>query len=392
MSTPMLSALLLLILSASLAHCKVFNVLDYGAHLNSPSDSGAAFVKAWNAACNHNEPKNEVLVPKGTYMMQHAVLIGPCMAKRIAFLLKGTLKAYPGTYGQVDFVTFRYIDGLVVKGGGTLDGQGQTTWHHNNCRTNSGCGPFPTNLRFDFVTNSLVRDITSLNSKSVHINIFASNRMNLTNIKILAPDESPNTDGIHMGMVSRIRITRSTISTGDDCISLSPGSNQVGIHKVVCGPGHGISIGSLGGSNGEVVSRVRVKNCTFVNTDNGVRVKTWPSSKTGRVDRLIMENIVMQNVSNPIIIDQQYCPTGACNLQVSSNVQVQNVLFKNIYGTSRSKVAVTLNCSKSNPCKNVQLQDINLNFNGRHDNTGTVMECTNVHGVSHGRVNPRSCV
>lgn len=166
------------------------------------------------------------------------------------------------------------------------------------------------------VTNSVVRDITSVNSKNVHINIFGSSHMNLTNIKILAPADSPNTDGIHLGLTTRIRITDTQIATGDDCISMSPGTRLVGIHRVVCGPGHGISVGSLGGNDGEVVSKIRVKDCTFVDTDNGLRVKTWAASKVGSVSKLVFENIQMHNVANPIIIDQEYCPSGACNFQV----------------------------------------------------------------------------
>uniref|UniRef100_A0A7N1A597 Polygalacturonase n=1 Tax=Kalanchoe fedtschenkoi TaxID=63787 RepID=A0A7N1A597_KALFE len=379
----------LLILSTSV-HCKVFNILDYGARGDGRTDSGEAITNAWEAACQSEVRHNIVLVPKGTYTFKYASLSGPCKAQTIMFRLNGNLKAYAGYYGRVDWLSFRYIDGLIVTGGGKLDGQGPTTWHLNDCRTNSKCGPFPANLRFDMVTNTVIRDITSLNSKSVHINIFGSEYVNVTNVRIIAPADSPNTDGIHLGNVKRIRITDSNIGTGDDCISFSPGSNLVGIHRVVCGPGHGISIGSLGrGSPNEVVTRIRVKDSTFVNTDNGLRVKTWPDSHVGTVDTIVFENVGMENVSNPIIIDQEYCPTS-CNPEVPSKVQVKNVIMKNIYGTSSTKIAVNLKCSKSNPCQNVQLEDINLNYNKL--DYKSVMQCQNVEGRATGRQNPRSCI
>ncbi|CAM8974346.1 unnamed protein product [Rhodiola kirilowii] len=381
--------LLTLILSASLAHCRVFNVVDYGAVGDGRTDSQRAFLEAWEDACDYNGQRSVVLVPEGTYTFKHALLAGPCQAKSIVFQLNGNLRAYQGYYGKDHWLSFQYIDGLIVTGGGKIDGQGHTTWQHNDCKTNPSCGPFPTNLRFDFINNSVIKDITSINSKATHINIFGSQNVNLTDIKIFAPADSPNTDGIHLGMVKRIRITDSNIATGDDCISLSPGSHVVGIHRVVCGPGHGISIGSLGGNDGEVVSRIRVKDSTFVNTDNGVRVKTWPDSKTGLVDTLIFENIGMKNVANPIIIDQEYCPTS-CNSQVPSNVQVRNVIFNNIYGSSSTKIAVNLKCSKSHPCKNVQLRDINLKYN--QEDYKSVMQCLNVNGDSEGHMNPRSCL
>ena len=75
----------------------------------------------------------------------------------------------------------------------------------------------------------------------------------------------------------------------------------------MCGLGHGISVGSLGGGpNEEDVSGIIVTNCTFIETQNGLRVKTWATSYTSNVFNLTFEDIIMDNVNNPIIIDQQY--------------------------------------------------------------------------------------
>jgi len=136
---------------------------------------------------------------------------------------------------------------------------------------------------------------------------------------VIAPESSINTDGIHIGRSSHINIIDSSIRTGDDCISLGDGSRQVTVTGVTCGPGHGISVGSLGKyENEEPVVGLTVSNCTLINTQNGVRIKTWPASNAGSVSDMHFEDIVMVNVGYPIIIDQQYCPWNQCNLKVNT--------------------------------------------------------------------------
>ncbi|KAL6123867.1 hypothetical protein ACLB2K_076384 [Fragaria x ananassa] len=58
-------------------------------------------------------------------------------------------------------------------------------------------------------------------------------------------------------------------------------------------------------------------------------------------------------------------------------VQISDVSFKNIKGSSSSPVAVKLDCSHSAPCRNVELSDIDLTYNGDEKEKIT-SECYNV--------------
>ncbi|KAK4487146.1 hypothetical protein RD792_006461 [Penstemon davidsonii] len=65
------------------------------------------------------------------------------------FLIKGTLKAPtdPSKFFTDTWIGFRYLENLVVKGGGFLDGQGSSAWKYNDCQKNSQCKSLPVKSR-----------------------------------------------------------------------------------------------------------------------------------------------------------------------------------------------------------------------------------------------------
>jgi len=201
------------------------------------------------------------------------------------------------------------------------------------------CFLFSQSMTFDFVTNGTIHHLRSFNSKGAHFKLFGCENMIFTKIRISAPGDSPNTDGIKIGKSNGITIKSVNIGTGDDCIAMISGTRNVSISDVFCGPGHGVSIGSLGKLDGEEdVDNINVKNCTFSDTTNGLRIKTWasPLTKTLKASHIVYEDIVMNNVGNPILIDQEYCPNRGCsnkvntfNLRPNFNIKFKSLFFVN---------------------------------------------------------------
>ncbi|KAL5988004.1 hypothetical protein ACLOJK_035767 [Asimina triloba] len=411
---------------AAEAQEKVFNVMDFGAVADGNADCTKAFMDAWNAACAWEGPSRYLIPAGGTYLLGPITFTGPCKTPNQVVEVAGVVKA-PGLdkFPSDGWIEFRYLDGLVVTGAGTFDGQGEAAWA---CAKAKSCSHLPIernqqsdgellfqgvrlrrplqersdvrlqsvevlfSLRFSFVNNGSISQITSLNSKNFHMNIFACKNMEIKGVTITAPGDSPNTDGMHLSNVHGIRVFDSRIGTGDDCIGIGPSSSDICIKNVVCGPGHGISIGSLGkGEKDKDVTGVHVQNCTFLGTDNGVRIKTWEDSIVMSASNFTFEDISMENVQNPIIIDQQYCPSKKCNPKSPSMVKISEVHFRNIQGSSSSQVAVNLLCSKGVPCQNVHLDNINLEYKGELPGPATA-SCTNVIGIASGSQNPPSCL
>ncbi|CAN8304935.1 unnamed protein product [Cochlearia groenlandica] len=371
---------------------KVFDVRSYGAKGNGKMDNTNAFTKAWKDACAYNGP-SKVYIPRGKYYLGGVTFQGPCNGK-ISFFIDGTLVAPQDNNGikKETWINFRYIDYLTVQGGGTVDGQGKKSWPLNDCHKNIHCHTLATNMGFDFVSKSRIKGITSLNSKAGHLKLFSVDDFNITSVNITAPGDSPNTDGIKIGLSSNVIISNTHISSGDDCISILSGNTNLEIYNVTCGPGHGISVGSLGKDKEEKnVDGLIVRDTVFVGTSDGVRIKTWETSVSKiLISNLVYENIHMVDVETPINIDQKYCPYPPCEKTGDSHIKISNVTFKNVWGTSTNKVAVSLQCSKSFPCKDIQLTDINLTHKGR-GGPATAL-CENAHGYARGKMAPPSCL
>lgn len=222
-------------------------------------------------------------------------------------------------------------------------------------------------LKLGNVKNVLIQGISFVNSKMFHVHINDCQNVIVKNVRITAPDESPNTDGIHISRSDHVSITNSFIGTGDDCVSLGDGSRNIDISGVFCGPGHGISIGSLGKYNDEAdVSGITVRNCTLSKTQNGLRIKTWAPSKSSIVvSNVTFANVILNSVRNPIIIDQHYCPSGSCQKSGESNVEIRGVKYANVRGSSSTDTGVDIQCSKVKPCKDIDLVGVKITYNGR---------------------------
>ncbi|KAB1208664.1 hypothetical protein CJ030_MR6G006525 [Morella rubra] len=277
-----------------------FNVKNFGAKADGKSDDSRAFTSAWKEVCGSPNPSS-LLIPKGKYMVGPTMFQGPCKAP-VRFQVQGNVLA------PVDLNVFK----------------SQSTW-----------------ISFQNVDRLTVSGGGSLMAKE---HLRCGRRMSVPKIGNVRCQYHQNRD---------------------DCVSLGDGNEQITIQKVTCGPGHGISVGSLGKYNNEQpVKGVTVRTCTFTNTMFGVRIKTWPGSPNGVASDMFFEDLVMNNVGTPVLIDQQYCPYGKCLAKVPSRVKISDVSFKSIRGTSTTKVAVKLSCSKSLPCQNVKLSNIDLKYNG----------------------------
>ncbi|CAI0421462.1 unnamed protein product [Linum tenue] len=245
---------------AASAAVKKYSVSSYGAKPDGKTDSTNAFLTAWNKACSSPSPST-VHVPAGRFYLKNVAFQGPCKTKSIMFRIDGTLVA-PSDYSVIakvgNWILFRHVNGVIVSGG-TLDGQGASLW---SCKA----AGFQ-NLEFSNSQNVQINGLTSVNSQLFHIMTNGCQNVKVKGVEVTAAGNSPNTDGIHVQSSAGVTILNSRIGTGDDCISIGPGTTNLWIENISCRPGHGISIGSLGKQLHEAgVQNVTVKTITFTGT------------------------------------------------------------------------------------------------------------------------------
>ncbi|KAM7493020.1 hypothetical protein LguiB_027629 [Lonicera macranthoides] len=110
---------------------------------------------------------------------------------------------------------------------------------------------------------------------------------------------------------------------------------------------------------------------------------TRPTGGTAYARYISFKNITLNEVQNPIIINQHYCinnTIGDVGLdrncpEQSKAVQVSNVTYRYVQGSSASKVAINLDCSTNVGCTNITLEHV-------HINGGLSASCTNAQGTS----------
>ncbi|KAI3852922.1 hypothetical protein MKW92_007187 [Papaver armeniacum] len=368
------------------------NVSNFGAKADGKTDSSKAFLKAWAASCSSSEPST-IYVPKKKYLIGPITFLGPCKSSKITFQIDGILIAPDFKQMQSsNWLKFDRVKGVSIIGG-VLDGRGSSLY---SCKlAKKACPRGPTTLGIFSSDDITVQSLSSLNPKMFHIVVLASKNVLLDGVKIRAPEDSPNTDGIHVGKSINVRVLNTGIKTGDDCVSIGPGTKNLWIEQVTCGPGHGISIGSLGmGLEEEGVQNVTVKDVVFTGTQNGVRIKSWGRPSKGFVKGVVFKQAVMNNVHNPILIDQNYCPRNVGCPGQHSGVQISDVTFANIQGTSASQVAMKFDCSDINPCKGIHVGNIKLTYRlsqkqgEQQKPKPTESFCRNVKGITLGSVSP----
>ncbi|THU91397.1 pectin lyase-like protein [Dendrothele bispora CBS 962.96] len=301
------------------------------------------------------------------------------------FNLQGTIRFKPdidywsGNAFFIPFqtqVTFWLLGGenIVMNGGGTLDGAGQA-WYDAFVSNSTLLRPIT--MTIFQAENVLIENIRMINSPEWHNLVNEGKNVVYSNITIHAEstsDNNPaNTDGWNVYRSDNVIIKDSNIVNGDDCVAFKPNATNVVVSNLTCSGSQ--SLGQFAGMF-DIVRNVSVVNIRMSNAKNGARIKAWAGRNVGSgiVQNVTFKDFIVDNVDNPIVIDQCYETDPDVCAEFPSNTFIQDIFFKNISGRASGSTVADLACSPDGRCSDINVNDLELSAG-----SGTAtFECQNV--------------
>lgn len=313
------------------------NVRAFGAKGDGVSDD-THFIQAAIMAC---PPKSRVVIPAGEYRITSLFLKdGLNLELQEGAVLKAFTErekfpvfdgAIPGNRPQEELILGTWegdampmfsgilcgvgVKDVCVYGPGVIDGNaGWDNWWENPKQIRIAARP-----RMVFLNRCervVMAGVTVKNSPSWNVHPYFSSHLRFIGMSILGPKVSPNTDGLDPESCKDVEIAGVYFSVGDDCIAVKSGKIAVGsryktpsedvlIRQCCMRDGHG-SI-TLGSEMAAGIKNLRALECRFLHTDRGLRIKTRRGrGKDAVIDGILFENIYMDNVMTPFVINSFY--------------------------------------------------------------------------------------
>jgi len=298
-----------------------FTITDYGAVPDGITLNTDAIARTIDAC--EKAGGGTVIIPPGKFLTAALALTSNLnlhLEKGATILFSNKFSDYTlSEKGYPNLITAINVHDLAITGEGTIDGQGQPWW--DEFLKTKGTPPEvekmphrPFMVVLRGCTRLLVQGITLTNSPSFHLVPSASRDVRIDNVKFISPEKAPNTDGLDPSGWNWL-VTNCTFDVGDDCIAIKPSGASTDDHLSVedfyvanCKFKHGHGM-SIGGQTPGGLRHLVVRDCTFENTDAGIRMKANRGAG-GLVEDCLYENLTMKNVKVPIYITSYYPERG----------------------------------------------------------------------------------
>ncbi len=222
--------------------------------------------------------------------------------------------------------------GSAIMGYGTIDGRGGVpligrdgTWWDEEARPRLIYLGSGTQTSADYFT---LFKVTLKDSPKFHLS-GVGNNLTVWGVKIIAPPDSPNTDGIDPSASANITITRSFISVGDDMVAIKAGNGHVSnvtVSHLSTYSGHGISIGSEtnAGADNILITDAVMDNGFGGASRISLRIKS-DSSRGGEIRNVLYDGVCMLRGGNALVFNPYYSTATGSLIPNFHDITVRNL-------------------------------------------------------------------
>ncbi|KNG91729.1 putative exopolygalacturonase precursor [Aspergillus nomiae NRRL 13137] len=197
-------------------------------------------------------------------------------------------------------------------------------------------------------------------------NVFSSVKQSVTNVTysdliltaVSKSDALPkNTDGFDLGGTG-IRMENIKVENGDDCIAIQNGAEDITVTNIQCTGSHGLSIGSIGKTAGEVdtVKNIHFKNAKMTKCSKAAGIKIYSGG---------------YGTASCYGSDEKECASRP------STAKLTDIVVKGFSGkTDKDEPVASINCPAKGTC-GLSLSDMKV----QSANGGQEYQCSNAGSI-----------
>lgn len=266
------------------------------------------------------------------------------------------LRSYTDNYTERSLIYGENLENISIQGRGVIDGQGAAFR-----------GPYkvrPYLMRLVSCRDVAVKDITLKNSPMWVQHYLACDRVLIDGIQVQSRCNA-NNDGIDIDGCHQVRIANCDISSGDDAIVLKATLDRACKNVVItnCVLSSACSAFKLGTESNGGFENITLSNCAIYDTDlAGIALEMVDG---GRLERVNISNITMQNVNGPIFIrlGNRARPFKA-EMAKPGQGNLRNISISHVQAVGANRIGCSISGLPGAVVEHVSLSDIQIGFAG----------------------------
>ncbi len=347
------------------------SILDFGAISDSKTINTKMIQKAIDMVSEQGG--GFVIIPPGKfltgtillksgvvlYLSPGSVLMGSAVLEDYPEL-RPSYRSYTDNYSQRSLIYGEKQENIGIVGYGKIVGQGEQFKEDNSQVYKMR----PNLIRLIECRDINLEGVTLEKGAMWTVHLLACQNVRCSNVKISSRCNR-NNDGIDIDSCENVVVSDCHIVSGDDSIvlkstSAKPCKNITIINCILSSLCNALKMGTE--SNGGF-QNISISNCTIYDTRiSGITIQTVDGGKT---ENIVVNNITMQNVNNPIFVRLGNRARPCCPEQPVPTVgTIKKITLTNIIATGADAIGCAISGIPDYYIEELTLRDINLSFKG----------------------------